>query len=162
MIIPTTWFEVGAGVHGKVGRGWRYRAFVVAPLDAAEFSADEGIREGRQKGSEANIGRPAVTGRIEYVALRGLTVGASGWSGKSGFQFRPEFDVPVSVAEFDGRYSRRRLELRGQFSQIWIHNAGASERRARDFRRRQPEYRPLAARVLWRGGISRVLESLPW
>jgi DtxR family transcriptional regulator, Mn-dependent transcriptional regulator len=124
VIIPTTWFEVGAGVHGEIGRGWRYRAFVVAPLDAAEFSAEEGIREGRQKGSEANIGRPAVTGRIEYVALRGLTLGASGWSGKSGFQFRPEFDVPVSVAEFDGRYARRRLELRGQFSQVWIDNAG--------------------------------------
>ncbi|HEU4691211.1 MAG TPA: metal-dependent transcriptional regulator, partial [Vicinamibacterales bacterium] len=82
VIIPTTWFEVGAGVHGEIGRGWRYRAFVAAPLDAAEFSADEGIREGRQKGSEANIGRPAVTGRIEYVAVRGLTLGASGWSGK--------------------------------------------------------------------------------
>src|SRR4030095_3735031 len=36
-IIPTTWFEAGAGVHGEIGRGWRYRAFVVAPLDAAEF-----------------------------------------------------------------------------------------------------------------------------
>jgi DtxR family Mn-dependent transcriptional regulator len=124
VIIPTTWFEVGAGVHGEIGRGWRYRAFVVAPLDAAEFSAGEGLREGRQKGSEANIGRPAVTGRLEYVAVRGLTLGASGWSGKSGFQFRPEFDVPVSVAEFDARYSRRRLELRGQFSQVWIDNAG--------------------------------------
>jgi hypothetical protein len=124
VIIPTTWFEVGAGVHGEIGRGWRYRAFVAAPLDAAEFSAGEGIREGRQKGSEANIGRPAVTGRLEYLAVRGLTLGASGWSGKSGFQFRPEFDVPVSVAEFDARYSRRRLELRGQFSQVWIDNAG--------------------------------------
>ena len=62
VIIPTTWFEVGAGVHGEIGRGWRYRAFVVAPLDAAEFSAEEGIREGRQKGSEANVGRPGVTG----------------------------------------------------------------------------------------------------
>ena len=51
VIIPTTWFEVGAGVHGEVGRGWRYRAFVTAPLNAAEFSAEEGMREGRQKGS---------------------------------------------------------------------------------------------------------------
>ena len=34
VIIPTTWFEVGAGVHGEVGRGLRYRALVVAPLDA--------------------------------------------------------------------------------------------------------------------------------
>ena len=66
-IIPTTWFEVGAGVHGEVGRGWRYRAYVIAPLNAAEFTADEGIREGRQKGADANIGRPAATGRVEYV-----------------------------------------------------------------------------------------------
>jgi len=124
VIIPTTWFEAGAGVHGELGRGWRYRAFIVAPLDAAEFSAEEGLREGRQKGSEANVGRPAVTGRVEYVAVRGLTLGTSGWSGRSGFQFRPVFDVPVSLAEVDGRYSRRRLELRGQFSQVWIDNAG--------------------------------------
>jgi len=124
VIIPTTWFEAGAGVHGELGRGWRYRAFIVAPLDAGEFSAEEGLREGRQKGSEANVGRPAVTGRVEYVAIRGLTLGASGWSGRSGFQFRPVFDVPVSLAEVDGRYSRRRLELRGQFSQVWIDNAG--------------------------------------
>jgi len=123
-IIPTTWFEVGAGVHGEIGRGWRYRAYIVAPLDAAEFSADDGVREGRQRGSEANVSKPGVTGRLEYVAIRGLTLGASGWSGKSGFQFQPVFDVPVSLAEFDARYSRRQLELRGQFSQVWLDNAG--------------------------------------
>jgi DtxR family transcriptional regulator, Mn-dependent transcriptional regulator len=123
VIIPSTWFELGAGVHGEVGRGWRYRAFVTAPLDAAEFSADEGIREGRQKGAEANVSSAAVTGRLEYVGVRGLTVGASGWSGRSGFQFRPLFDVPVSVAEADARFSRRGLELRGQFAQVWIDNA---------------------------------------
>ena len=124
VIIPTTWFDVGAGVHGEIGRGWRYRAFIVSPLNAAEFSAEEGIRGGRQKGADSNIGRPAVTGRVEYVALRGLTLGVSGWSGRSGFEFRPRFDVPVSLAEADARYSRGRLELRGQISQVWIENAG--------------------------------------
>jgi DtxR family Mn-dependent transcriptional regulator len=124
VIIPSTWFEVGAGVHGEIGRGWRFRGFVTAPLNAAEFSADEGVREGRQKGAESNIGRPAVTGRLEYVGYRGLTVGASAWSGHSGFEFRPRFDVPVSLVEADARYSRRGYEFRGQFAQIWIDNAG--------------------------------------
>ena len=123
VIIPSTWFDVGAGVHGEIGRGWRYRAFVVSPLNAAEFSAEEGIRGGRQKGVDSNIGRPAVTGRVEYVGIRGLTVGASAWTGRSGFEFRPRFDVPVSLAEADARYSRGRVELRGQLSQIWIGNA---------------------------------------
>jgi len=124
VIIPTTWFEVGAGVHGEVGRGWRYRAFITSPLDASEFTADEGIREGRQRGSDTNIGRPAATGRLEYVGVRGLTTGASFWTGRSGFEFRPRFDVPVTVAEADVRFSRDRLELRGQFAYTTIGHAG--------------------------------------
>ncbi|HWK10118.1 MAG TPA: hypothetical protein VNR64_08705, partial [Vicinamibacterales bacterium] len=123
VIVPSTWFEVGAGVHGEIGRGWRYRAFITSPLDASEFNAEEGIREGIQKGSDTNIGRPAVTGRLEYAGLRGLTVGTSVWSGHSGFQFRPRFEVPVTVAEADARYSRDRLELRGQFAHVTIDNA---------------------------------------
>jgi len=123
VIVPTTWFEAGVGVHGEVGRGWRYRAFLTAPLNAAEFNAEDGIREGRQKGAESNMGRAAVAGRVEYVGRRGLTVGGSLWSGHSGFEFRRRFDVPVSVAEGDVRYVRDRLELRGQFAQVWIDNA---------------------------------------
>jgi DtxR family Mn-dependent transcriptional regulator len=123
VIIPTTWFETGAGIHGEVGRGWRYRAFVTAPLNAAEFSAEEGLAEGKQKGSEANAGRIATTGRLEYVGMRGLTVGASWWTGRSGFEFRPRFDVPVTLAEADARYSRNRFEGRLQFAQVWIDNA---------------------------------------
>ena len=124
VIIPSTWFDVGVGVHGEVGQGWRYRAFLVAPLNAAEFSAEEGVRGGVQKGSNSNIGRPGVTGRLEYVGVRGLTLGASGWSGRSGFEFRPLFDVPVSLAEVDARYARGRVDLRGQFSHVTVGNAG--------------------------------------
>ena len=123
VVVPSTWFEAGAGVHGEIGRGWRYRAFVTSPLNAAQFSAEEGVREGRQQGAESNIGRVATTGRLEYVGHRGLTLGASAWSGRSGFEFRPRFDVPVSLAEADARLTRDRLELRGQFAQLWIDNA---------------------------------------
>ena len=124
VIVPTTWFEVGAGVHGELGQGWRYRAYVMSPLNAREFSAEEGLRNGIQKGSNTNIGRPAVTGRLEYVGIRGLTAGVSFWTGRSGFEFRPRFEVPVTLGEADVRYSRDRLELRGQFAQVAISNAG--------------------------------------
>jgi hypothetical protein len=124
-IVPTTWFETGAGVHGEIGNGWRYRAYVMAPLNAAEFSADEPLRGGRQKGSRANAGRPAATGRLEYVGVHGLTAGLSFWSGRSGFEFRPRFDVPTRVVEADARYSRDRLELRGQYAEVAVGNADA-------------------------------------
>jgi len=123
VIVPTTWFEAGAGVHGELGRGLRYRLFVSSPLNAREFSAEEGIRNGRQKGSNANAGRPAATGRVEFVGIRGLTAGASFWTGRSGFEFRPRFDVPVTVGEADVRYSRDRLELRSEFAHVSIRNA---------------------------------------
>lgn len=122
-LIPSTWFEVGAGVHGEIGRGWRYRGFVTSPLDASRFSAEEGIRGGRQKGAETNIGRPAASGRVEYVGRPGLTVGASLWTGQSGFRFRPRFEVPVTLAEADVRFSRDRVELRSQYVHVTIDNA---------------------------------------
>lgn len=122
-LVPSTWFDVGAGVHGELGQGWRYRAYVTSPLNAARFSADEGIRGGRQKGGDTNIGRPAATGRLEYVGLPGLTVGASFWAGQTGFAFRPRFEVPVRLVEADVRYARDRIELRSQFVQTGIGNA---------------------------------------
>jgi hypothetical protein len=123
VIIPTTWFEVGAGIHGEFGRGLRYRAFAMAPLDALEFSADEGIRGGRQKGAEANVHNFAFTGRAEYLGIPDLTVGGGFWTGESSFSV-PRLDATVRVGEVDARYQRGRLELRGQFAQVGISDAG--------------------------------------
>jgi hypothetical protein len=123
VIIPTTWFEVGAGIHGEIANGVRYRAYVMAPLDGLEFSADEGIRGGRQKGSEANVRNVAFTGRAEYLGLPDLTLGASFWTGESSFS-APRLDTGVTVGEVDARYTRDRLELRGQFAQVAIDDAG--------------------------------------
>lgn len=122
VIIPSTWFENGAGVFGEVGRGFRYRAYVMAPLNALEFSADEGIRNGRQKGSRSDVRNVAYTGRVEWVGVPGLTLGASAWSGKSSF-LAPRLDVQVRVGEADVRYKRNRLEVRGEFAQVWIDDA---------------------------------------
>ena len=149
VIIPTTWFEVGAGVHGEVGRGWRYRAYLTAPLNAAEFSAEEGVRNGRQKGNRANIRRAAATGRVEYVGIRGLTAGASFWAGASGFEFRPRFEVPVRVYEADVRYGRDRFEARAELAQVTIAGAGDLN----DARFRASGVSPNVARAL-RGGYA--------
>jgi hypothetical protein len=122
VIVPSTWFEVGAGVHGDLGRGWRYRAYVVAPLNALEFTADDGIRGGRQKGSEADVRNVAYTGRVEYLGIRRLTLGASVWTGESSFA-APRLDTSVTLGEFDARFRRERLELRWQFAQVRIGDA---------------------------------------
>jgi hypothetical protein len=121
-IIPTTWFDAGAGVHGAFGGGWQYRAYLMAPLDATRITAEEGLAEARQKGFKSNVRNIAQTARLEYGGLPGLTLGASFWRGKSGFNFRRE-DARVGVVEFDGRYHTGAFAVRGEFAQVFIDGA---------------------------------------
>lgn len=124
VIVPTTWFDVGAGVHGSVGAGFRYRAYAMAPLDATAFSAEEGLRGAAQHGVEAQVRNVALTGRLEYVGIRGLQVGASFWRGKTGFNL-PRVDARTGLYEFDARVARGRFEARGQHAAVYIDGAGA-------------------------------------
>ncbi|HET7220098.1 MAG TPA: hypothetical protein VFJ02_18710 [Vicinamibacterales bacterium] len=164
VIVPTTWFEVGAGVHGEIGRGLRYRGYVLAPLNALEFSAHDGIREGRQKGAESNVRNVAVAGRLEYLAIRGLQVGVSGWQGESSFAV-PRLDTTIWLAEADARYRLGRAELRAQYAHVGISDAarlneaierttGVSPNVARQLRGFYAE----AAYKVWNRGPARDLD----
>ena len=73
-IIPSTWFDTGAGLFGDFGQGFTYKAYVMAPLDATGFSAAEGIREGRQKGFQSIIRNMRV--RRQTRISRGAAAGA--------------------------------------------------------------------------------------
>ena len=124
VIIPTTWFDAGAGVHGTLGAGWQYRAYLMAPLDATRITAAEGLAEARQKGFLSNVRNIAQTARLEYAGYPGLTLGTSFWRGKAGFNFRRE-ESSVGLIEFDGRYHSGPLAVRGEFAHIFI--GGAAE-----------------------------------
>lgn len=124
VIVPTTWFETGAGAFGEIGRGWRYRAYVTAPLDAEGFSAAEGIRGGRQKGAAARAPSAAVTGRLEFLGVNDLTVGLSFWAGR-GYLFGTPVNTGVRLLDADVRYQRNRFEMRGEVAHVAINDAGA-------------------------------------
>jgi len=79
-IIPTTWRELGGGVYGEAGPvSWK--AYLVSSLDAAGFTADEGIRGGRQEGAEVEAADLAFTARLDWVPVQGLLLGASLFTG---------------------------------------------------------------------------------
>ncbi|HEX9699726.1 MAG TPA: hypothetical protein VGD06_09725 [Acidobacteriota bacterium] len=122
VIIPTTWFEVGAGVHGTLGGTVRYRVYAMAPLDAAEFTAEEGLRGSAQHGVEAQVRSVAWTGRAEYVGIRGLQLGASFWTGNSSVTLQT-LDTPTAVIEADARYSRGRFEGRAVYAHAFVDDA---------------------------------------
>ncbi|MFN0169706.1 MAG: hypothetical protein ACKV22_25055 [Bryobacteraceae bacterium] len=122
-IIPTTWRELGFGFTGDLGRGFRYRAYLTSSLDASRFDAEGGITGGRTAGFDASLRNPAKVARVEYAGVRRLTLGTSVYSGHAGFN-TPGVNPRVTIGEFDGRYSFRRLDLRGLFANTWISRAG--------------------------------------
>ncbi len=115
-IIPTTWRELGAGLFGEVLPGLQYRLYAVNSLSADQFGSN-GIRDGRQSGSEATANDFAVTGRMDYTpaSVSGLLVGGSFFLGNSG-QGRTyagvKADAFTQLYEAHAQYRYRGFEFR--------------------------------------------------
>jgi hypothetical protein len=56
---------------------------------------------------------------LEFAGIRRLTLGLSGYSGVSSSD-AVKITPRVSIASFDGRYSRGRIDFRGLFATSWI------------------------------------------
>jgi hypothetical protein len=127
LIIPTTWRELGAGVYGELGPV-SYQAYGVNGLNAAGYTADGGIREGRQEGSEALAKSWAFAGRVDFTAVPGLLVGASVFSGDAGQgQFTPsgtKISALTTVFDAHADWRWRGLWLRGLYAHTTVAQAG--------------------------------------
>ncbi|WAK02579.1 hypothetical protein [Methylobacter sp. YRD-M1] len=115
-IIPSTWREIGVGLFGEILPNLTYTAYVVNGLNAADFNSD-GIRSGRQKGSQAKAEDLAFVGRVDYApdAVPGLSVGGSAYAGNSGqnqdFGGR-QVDAFTQLYEAHVQWKYRGLEFR--------------------------------------------------
>lgn len=74
-IIPTTWWEAGAGLHGTLGSGWRYEAAVHSGLNTSS-NKSYAVRSGRQKVAEAKASDPAATVALSWT-VPGVTLGGA-------------------------------------------------------------------------------------
>jgi hypothetical protein len=125
VILPTTWHEVGAGLFGESGP-FTWRGYLVAGLNSQGFDAGQGIREGRQSGSQSRARDVAFTGRLDYTGAPGLLAGGSFFSGKSGQGVELKgVRIGGQVTTFDlhVQYERRGLQLRGLYARTSIGDA---------------------------------------
>jgi hypothetical protein len=127
-VIPATWRDIGVGLVGSIpgSSGLNYRVFLLNGLVADGFSADAGIRGGRQEGKEASFANPSMTGRLEWVRP-GLRIGGSFWYGGSAAQ-DPElgtgtFDNAVALVSADARYDVGPFMFRGVVANVSIADA---------------------------------------
>ena len=127
-IIPTTWRELGAGAWGDLG-SFSYRAYLVNGLNSAGYDAEEGIREGRQEGSEALATNWALTGRLDWTGTPGILAGVSFFSGDSDQGGRTpageSFDGRTSVVDLHAEARLRGLRLRGLWASTRIGDTAA-------------------------------------
>jgi hypothetical protein len=123
-IMPTTWQEIGVGVVGRSGSGaFSYRGYVVTGLNAAGFSALNGVRGGLSHGFEAPAEDLAGVARLEYASTSGLALGASGYYGGADQGNAAMGDVAVTIASADARFKRSGLDIRGVIYRTMIDGA---------------------------------------
>jgi hypothetical protein len=129
LIIPSTWRENGLGVFGGT-ESLNYRAYLINGLDATGFSAEEGLREGRQNGAEASAVNWGVVGRVDYTGVLGLIVGTSAYAGKSGQGATLPSDPATTIGagtfiwEGHAEYKARGFDLRGLLAIATLDDAG--------------------------------------
>lgn len=142
-IIPTTWREIGLGFSGNLpAASLNYQLYLVnGPLSYKEgtalFSGNNGIRGGRQKGAKSTFsGSPNLSAKLNYYGLPGLTIGASGYYGKSQSTLYDAIDssdqslltqadssiVDITMVGLDARYQSNGFQLRGQFTMVSFGN----------------------------------------
>jgi hypothetical protein len=127
LIIPSTWRTNGFGAYGEIVPSLNYRAYIVEGLNAAKFSAGDGIRGGRQSGANALIENVGITGKIEYDGLDGAVLGTSFYTGNSGQGAKDslgEISASTTLVSVHGEYTWQGLELRGLYATTSLTQAG--------------------------------------
>ena len=124
-IIPSTWRENGGGIYGSIDRV-AFRAYVVNGFNGARFSSN-GVRGGRQKGSQTKASNMAFTGRIDVTPTPGVFVGVSLYTGGSGqgdiVVDGRELDVRTTIVDLHGQAQIRGLDVRGLYARTSIDDA---------------------------------------
>lgn len=77
-IIPSTWWEGGAGLAYNFASGFRVDTAVHGGLDVPNTGSNAfKIRNGRQKVAKSTLRSPAVSGRIKYTGMPGVELAST-------------------------------------------------------------------------------------
>lgn len=141
VIIPTTWREIGFGVHGRLNNlGLRYQAYVFNGFNGYDntqkLTGSNGFRSGRQKALKSYVTSPNFSAKLDYYGIENLNVGLAGYFGKSQSKLYHKLDknnaqaqaradssvVNIAMLGVDARYKISGLELRGEYIHSFISN----------------------------------------
>ena len=133
IIIPSTWWEAGGGLNGRLGSDWDWVVAATSGLAMPTTGSNAfRVRSGRQKVAKAAASDGAITGRIRYHGIAGLQAALT-----VQYQFDPSQvandgldDGTLVEAHIDyrnGGFGLRALYARWDFSGEAIEAAGADK-----------------------------------
>src|SRR3954471_5288454 len=120
-IIPTTWRELGVGVHGLVGGGLRYDVGITTGFDTGKLDdPSTGVRSAHQEGQLANAHDLSAYGALNYRS-RGLLVGGGVFAGNTGQNGASNsllkgVDARLTLWDVHAQYKVGRLELQAVYA----------------------------------------------
>lgn len=129
-IIPTTWWEAGAGVSGELSENVRYDILAHSGLETPITGGSAfKIRSGRKKVSNASADDGAYTGHLNWTALPGVAFGVTG-------QYQSDLtqgalDVAATLVELHTDIRRGPWGLRALYAR-WDLDGAAPEALGRD------------------------------
>jgi hypothetical protein len=134
MIIPATWREAGICLYGRTRSlpGLNYSFGIVNGLNAANFSMENGIREGRYEGNEASARNIAATAAVLYYYGGWRLQASSYYGGSMGLADSMNsklgltsgtFGTPIMLNEANFQFRNKGLTLKGLASIIQIPDA---------------------------------------
>jgi len=129
-IIPSTWHELGVGIHGDLTGSVTYRLYLLNGLDGSRFNAG-GIADGRQDGNKAKAQSLAWTGRVEWTPTPGVLLGTSFFTGNSNQSGTGEA-ITTSVWDIHAEYRAGGLQLRGLYTRSSNSDGGVAALAATD------------------------------
>jgi hypothetical protein len=130
-VIPSTWWEAGAGVYGEVTQGLNYQLNVTSSLDAGKLKKNDfskGFRDARRKVSEAPAEDFALSGALNYTGVPGLLVGGAFFTGNTGQDGAgnsklADVDARLTLWDMHARYNKDRLDLRAMYARGHLSDA---------------------------------------
>jgi len=120
-IIPTTWRELGFGVHGELGEGFRYDAGITTGFNSGKLDDPTvGVRSAHQEGQLADARDLSVYGALNY-RRPGLLAGGGVFTGNTGQngQANPLLKgvaARLTLWDLHAKYSVDRLDLQALYA----------------------------------------------
>lgn len=122
-IIPSTWWEAGAGLSGRFGSGWSYDAALTSGLNTTAGS-NYAVRSGRQKVAKATAKDGAFTARLKWTGMPGVEWAATAHYQQDITQSNDASAGNATLFETHGIVSRGPFTLKALYASWDLDGAG--------------------------------------